>query len=88
MFRGDSSTCVIQSKKQKKALKSIGVSRASKAWAFLKEGANGKKKQIYIFSPGLIVISTNNKYMDNEIEKNFGKVKFQLFSVASLENAH
>ena len=35
-----------------------------------------------MFSPRLIIISKNDKYMTKEIGKRNGKVKYQLFSVA------
>ena len=34
-----------------------------------KKGAKGEKNKIYMFSPRLITLNMNDKYMTNEIEK-------------------
>lgn len=54
----------------------------------MKKGAKGKNIQIYMFSSRLIIINTNEKYMTKEIENNYAKVKYQLFSHASSKEAH
>lgn len=44
----------------------------------MKTRRKGKKLKIYIFSPRLIIKSTNDKYMYKEPEKsNYDKVKYQ-----------
>ena len=52
----------------------------------IKKSAQRQKNQIYMFSPSLIIIYM---YTTKEIEnKHYDKVKYQLFSVTSLEVAH
>lgn len=41
-----------------------------------------------MLSPRLIIINMKEKYMTKETENNYGKVKYQLFSVTSSEEAH
>ena len=52
----------------------------------------GRKRYKYIYthisSSKLTIISMNDKYMSNEIGKNYDKVKYQLFSVTSVEDVH
>ena len=61
---------------------------ANKAWALMNKGAKDEKNTNIIFSTRLIIINMNVNMTKQNLKKNYDKVKYQLFSVASSYETH